>query len=35
MSNDSLVIAGKAYGSRLLVGTGKYQDFAQTRRREP
>ncbi|MGQ0508976.1 MAG: thiazole synthase [Betaproteobacteria bacterium] len=28
---DSLVIAGKAYGSRLLVGTGKYRDFAQTR----
>ena len=31
MSADSLVIAGKAYGSRLLVGTGKYKDFAQTR----
>ncbi len=29
--NESLVIAGKAYGSRLLVGTGKYRDFAQTR----
>ncbi len=28
---DSLVIAGKAYGSRLLVGTGKYRDFAETR----
>ena len=28
---DSLVIAGKAYTSRLLVGTGKYRDFAQTR----
>ncbi|MGH8678899.1 MAG: thiazole synthase [Burkholderiales bacterium] len=28
---DQLVIAGKAYCSRLLVGTGKYQDFAQTR----
>ncbi len=28
---DSLVIAGKTYGSRLLVGTGKYKDFAQTR----
>ena len=26
-----LVIAGRAYGSRLLVGTGKYKDFAQTR----
>ena len=31
MSNDPLVIAGKSYGSRLLVGTGKYKDFAQTR----
>ncbi len=30
--NDSLVIAGKAYGSRLLVGTGKYKDFDETRR---
>jgi thiazole synthase len=29
--NDPLVIAGKNYGSRLLVGTGKYKDFAQTR----
>jgi thiazole synthase len=28
---DQLVVAGKAYGSRLLVGTGKYKDFAQTR----
>ena len=28
---DALVIAGKAYGSRLLVGTGKYRDFAETR----
>ncbi len=28
---DSLVIAGKAYNSRLLVGTGKYKDFDQTR----
>jgi thiazole synthase len=28
---DALVIAGKAYTSRLLVGTGKYRDFAQTR----
>jgi len=28
---DTLVIAGKTYGSRLLVGTGKYRDFAQTR----
>src|SRR5919206_1335746 len=28
---DPLVIAGKAYASRLLVGTGKYKDFAETR----
>jgi len=28
---DPLVIAGKPYGSRLLIGTGKYQDFAETR----
>ena len=28
---DPLVIAGRTYRSRLLVGTGKYRDFAQTR----
>ena len=28
---DELIIAGKSYSSRLLVGTGKYADFAQTR----
>lgn len=28
---DSLVIAGKPYASRLLVGTGKYKDFTETR----
>jgi thiazole synthase len=28
---DQLIIAGKAYASRLLVGTGKYRDFEQTR----
>jgi thiazole synthase len=28
---DPLLIAGRAYHSRLLVGTGKYKDFAQTR----
>src|SRR5438552_17707227 len=28
---DDLVVAGTAYRSRLLVGTGKYKDFAQTR----
>ena len=29
--DDRLVIAGKSYRSRLLVGTGKYRDFEQTR----
>jgi thiazole synthase len=29
--SDALVIAGKSYTSRLLVGTGKYRDFEQTR----
>ncbi len=29
--SDRLVIAGRAYGSRLLIGTGKYRDFAETR----
>ncbi len=28
---EQLTIAGKAYASRLLVGTGKYRDFEQTR----
>ena len=28
---DSLLIAGRSYSSRLLVGTGKYKDFDQTR----
>src|SRR5882672_1765356 len=28
---DSLVVAGVSYGSRLLIGTGKYRDFAETR----
>jgi thiazole synthase len=28
---DLLVIAGKSYASRLLIGTGKYRDFAETR----
>lgn len=31
MYPDPLVIAGTAYTSRLLVGTGKYKDFAETR----
>ncbi len=29
---DNLIIAGKPYSSRLLVGTGKYKDFDETRR---
>src|SRR5688572_2870337 len=28
---DPLIIGGKSYRSRLLVGTGKYRDFAETR----
>jgi len=28
---DPLLIAGKAYASRLLIGTGKYKDFTETR----
>src|SRR5687767_150368 len=32
MTNDPLVVAGKSYSSRLLVGTGKYRDFDETRR---
>src|SRR3954470_6260120 len=28
---DALIIAGKSYSSRLLVGTGKYKDFDETR----
>ncbi|MGA8005717.1 MAG: thiazole synthase [Burkholderiales bacterium] len=28
---DDLVVAGRSYSSRLLVGTGKYKDFAETR----
>jgi len=27
--HDPLVIAGKEYGSRLIIGTGKYKDYAQ------
>ncbi|KAF0205249.1 MAG: thiamine biosynthesis [Gallionellaceae bacterium] len=30
MSHDNLILAGKTYSSRLLVGTGKYKDFAET-----
>jgi len=29
--DDPLVIAGRSYRSRLLVGTGKYRDFRETR----
>ena len=29
--NDKLIIAGKSYSSRLLVGTGKYKDFTETK----
>ncbi len=29
--NDKLLIAGKGYSSRLLVGTGKFKDFTETR----
>lgn len=28
---DALVIAGRRFASRLIVGTGKYRDFAETR----
>ena len=31
-ASDSLVIAGKAYASRLLTGTGKFKDLDETRR---
>jgi thiazole synthase len=32
MAQDKLVVAGKSYDSRLIVGTGKYRDFDETRR---
>ena len=31
MTHDPLMIAGKTYHSRLLVGTGKYKDFSETK----
>ncbi|HJZ88285.1 MAG TPA: thiazole synthase [Polyangia bacterium] len=31
MHPDPLVLAGRSYGSRLIIGTGKYRDTAQTR----
>jgi thiazole synthase len=30
MNKDTLLIAGKSYNSRLLIGTGKYKDFSET-----
>jgi len=30
-STEKLIIAGKQYDSRLLIGTGKYRDFVETR----
>ena len=30
--NDPLEIAGRTFSSRLIVGTGKYKDFAETRK---
>ena len=31
-ADDSLVVAGRRYRSRLLTGTGKFKDFDETRR---
>ncbi len=31
MTDDPLILAGRSYTSRLLVGTGKYRDLEQTR----
>ena len=31
IKNDPLIIAGRAFTSRLLVGTGKYKDMAETK----
>lgn len=31
LTNDQFTIAGKTYRSRLLIGTGKYKDFDETR----
>jgi len=31
LGSDSFELAGKSYRSRLIVGTGKYRDFSQTR----
>jgi thiazole synthase len=32
LAGDPLIIASKTYSSRLLIGTGKYKDFDETRR---
>ncbi len=32
MQNDPLIIAGREFKSRLWVGTGKYKDFAETKK---
>ena len=32
MKTAKLTIAGKEYGSRLIIGSGKYASFEQTRR---
>ena len=31
MNKDELIIAGRLFRSRLLIGTGKYRDFKETR----
>jgi len=31
-ADDALVVAGRRFASRLIVGTGKYKDFEETRR---
>src|SRR6185437_10529331 len=31
MENDSFELAGRTFRSRLIVGTGKYKDFAETK----
>ena len=28
-SSDKLVVAGQTFDSRLIIGTGKYKDYAQ------
>ena len=32
MTGDRLIIGGYEFKSRLFVGTGKYKDFAETRK---